>query len=323
MTSTSKYIAIFTVVTFMAFMMMIATDTATAKSSAKHKPSGPIKVIVIDPGHGGNDSGASGPRGLNEKDVTLAVAKLLKVELKKRIDAKVVLTRTTDKYLGLYERTNVANDLEADLFISIHVNAAHRKGAKGVETFFLNLEASDEEARKLAAFENSAGERLASSDDDDAYLGDGVINKPVTANTDSAAIEGVPEELPTYTLSESPDEEANSATEDLNTILWDLTQTESHHQSAEVAEIIQESLTRETGGQNRGVKQAPFHVLIGAGMPAVLIEMGFISNPTEAKKLAKKTSQKEIATAIARGVLTFERKLRKRNGYVNVSDKGK
>lgn len=293
----SKYTSIFLAACF----LLVFTLDAYGANNTKHRPSGPIKMIVIDPGHGGNDTGAISPRGLREKNLTLAIAKLLKVELKKRIDADVVLTRTTDKYLDLYERTDIANNLSADLFISVHVNAAYRKGAKGVETFFLNLEASDDEARKLAAFENSASDTGKGSN-----------------NADYMKIEGVPD-LPTYSLSE--DRLPDAVAEDLNTILWDLTQTESHHQSAEVAEIIQYSIIRETGGKNRGVKQAPFHVLIGATMPAVLIEMGFISNPKEARKLAQKTSQKKIATAIARGVLAFEKKLRKRNGYVNVSDK--
>jgi N-acetylmuramoyl-L-alanine amidase len=303
------------------FMVALTASNTFAKSSAQHRPTGPIKMIVIDPGHGGNDSGARGPRGLKEKDVTLAVAKLLKTELEKRIDAEVVLTRTTDKYLDLYERTDVANNLNADLFISVHVNAAYRKGAKGVETFFLNLEASDDEARKLAAFENNVSDEIKASVAE-AYYDEATIEKSENPNKSSLHIEGVPE-LPTYALSESHAEASASATEDLSTILWDLTQTESHHQSAEVAEIIQESLIREIGGNNRGIKQAPFHVLIGATMPAVLIEMGFISNPKEARKLGKLASQKKIATAIARGVLSFEKKLRKRNGYVNVSAKGR
>ncbi len=313
----SKYTSLFLVV----FLLAVFTLDAYGANNTKHKPSGPIKMIVIDPGHGGNDTGAIGPRGLREKNLTLAIAKLLKVELKKRIDADVVLTRTSDKYLDLYERTDIANNLDADLFISVHVNAAYRKGAKGVETFFLNLEASDDEARKLAAFENSASDTIRDSTDD-VYFDEGTIERSDQPDDNFMEVEGVPD-LPTYSLSERQNERdvPDSVADDLQTILWDLTQTESHHQSAEVAEIIQYSIIRETGGKNRGVKQAPFHVLIGATMPAVLIEMGFISNPKEARKLAQKTSQKKIATAIARGVLAFEKKLRKRNGYVNVSDK--
>jgi N-acetylmuramoyl-L-alanine amidase len=131
-----------------------------------------------------------------------------------------------------------------------------------VETFFLSLEASDNEARETAAFEN-----------------------------DVIRFEGAADEEPT---------------EDLKAILWDLTQTAAHHESARLAETIQHHLAFVAKGDNRGIKQAPFIVLFGATMPAVLVEIGFISNPSEEKTLSGVTFQKDIATAISKGVEDFD-----------------
>ncbi|HHL39756.1 MAG TPA: N-acetylmuramoyl-L-alanine amidase [Deltaproteobacteria bacterium] len=233
-------------------------------------PGGALKVIVIDPGHGGRDSGAIGPGGLKEKDVTLEVALETARRLRSATRATVLLTRTTDEYVTLEDRTAFANSRGADIFISIHANAARRAGARGVETFFLSFEASDEDAREVAAFEND------------------VIRL---------------------------DTEYNDAVEsDLMAILWDLTQTETHHASSMLAESVHRALTAYTGGENRGVKQAPFIVLFNATMPAVLVEMGFITNPSEEKRLSESGFQKKIAEAIVKGVLDFEGVYRKRMG---------
>ncbi len=236
----------------------------------------PIKVIVIDPGHGGEDTGAIGPSGLEEKDLTLAIAKRLARILKDRLDCRVLLTRSKDVYISLEERTAFANKNRADLFISIHANAARRKGARGVETYFLSFEASDDEARMVAAFENNMVGI-------DGRVSDGKID-------------------------------------DIKAILWDLVQTEAHHQSASLAESIHTSILRVTGGENRGVKQAPFIVLAGATMPSVLVEVGFITNPIEEKRLSRRSFQKKIAEAISDGVLRFERRLKERAGYVELRE---
>lgn len=235
---------------------------------------GTIKTIVIDPGHGGEDTGAIGPGGVKEKDITLAVAQELERELSEKTGARILLTRTDDTYIELKERAAFANGVSADIFISVHVNAARRKGATGVETFFLSFEASDDEAREVAAFENN------------------VVTLDGTAD-------GAP-------------------TDDLKAILWDLTQTEAHHESAKLAESIQLSLTGVTNGDNRGIKQAPFIVLFGATMPAVLVEIGFISNPAEEKRLSRGKTQKLIARAISDGVEAFEKLLIKRIGLVEL-----
>ncbi len=235
-----------------------------------------VKVIVIDPGHGGEDSGATGATGVKEKDVTLGVAKALKKALTEKLDIKVLLTRDDDRYVDLEERADIANEAGADLFISIHANAAYRRGANGVETYFLSFEASDDDARKTAAFENKV-----------------------------VRLDGKAEDAPE---------------DDLKSILWDLVQTKAHHQSSELAEFIHVSLQKTMGGEDRGVKQAPFRVLVGATMPAVLVEVGFISNPREERNLSGKKGRNRIASAISKGVAEFEEALRGSAGYVKLGE---
>jgi len=231
-----------------------------------------IRVIVIDAGHGGEDTGAIGPDGTMEKDITLGVAKALEKKLKERTDARIILTRQDDTYIPLKERTDIANREKADIFISVHANSAYKSGASGVETFFLSFEASDSDVRHLAALENNI----------------------VTV-----------------------DREETKDSDDLESILWDLAETETHHESALLSELIHNRLIDAMGGENRGVKQAPFVVLVGATMPAVLVEVGFISNPDEEKKLTLPPVRENIAGAIAEGVANFEKELEKRKatGY--------
>jgi len=114
----------------------------------------PLGLVVIDPGHGGIDKGAIGPGGVKEKDLTLKVAKRLARILRGKYGYMVILTRTDDTYIPLDKRTEIANSMGANLFISIHVNAARSSHASGVETFFLSYDATDEEAVRLAAVEN-------------------------------------------------------------------------------------------------------------------------------------------------------------------------
>jgi len=120
-----------------------------------------VRTIVIDAGHGGRDPGAVGKRGLKEKTVTLKIARMLKARLKKDLDAKIILTRKTDVYIPLEERTAIANSRDADLFISIHINSSPRRAASGVETYILNISNNDE-AKRVAARENATSTRSAS-----------------------------------------------------------------------------------------------------------------------------------------------------------------
>ncbi len=250
------------------FLIILSSDIlkAAEPAVADKVEENPLKVIVIDPGHGGKDSGARGPGGTFEKDLTLAISLKLAEKLRDSIEAEVLLTRNTDEYITLKERTVFANFHKADIFVSVHINAARRKKAHGVEVYFLNFEASDDDARKAAAFENNV------------------------INLDEAAAEVAPKD-------------------DIESILWDLTQSEAHSESSKLAEAIYLKLFKAAGGENRGVKQAPFIVLTGATMPAVLIEAGFISNPKEEKRLITEKVQAKIANAIKTGVLDFSGKM--------------
>ncbi|MBI2214503.1 MAG: N-acetylmuramoyl-L-alanine amidase [Acidobacteria bacterium] len=219
-----------------------------------------IRTIVIDPGHGGTDTGAIGPSGLEEKAITLALAKKLSARLSRQTRARIVLTRDTDDLIPLTQRTAIANEFQADLFISIHLNSSLRKGAQGTESYFLSLEASDELAKQVAERENEEA---------------GAPAAPALAG-------------------------------DLNFILWDLAQQEYLKESSDLAETIQDELSKATNTENRGVKQAPFRVLIGATMPAALVEVGFISNPDEEAKLKSDEHQNRLVDAIVTAVDRFK-----------------
>ena len=221
------------------------------------------KIIVIDPGHGGIENGAAGPGGLLEKEVSLDLAKRLR-ELLQNDSLSVVLTREDDRLVGLDERTAIANYNRAVLFLSIHVNASARTGASGAETYFLASESTDNEARTLAALENSA-----SGVAHDAFI--------------------------------TRDGQQRS----LELVLWDLAQNQYMAESSVLAENMQIQLNRATGTRDRGVRQAPFRVLMGATMPAVLVEVGFISNPDEESKLRSTSHRDKIAQAMASAVAEF------------------
>lgn len=227
-----------------------------------------IETIVIDPGHGGDELGAEGKSGINEKDIVLDIARRLRRQLQKVPDLKIILTREKDIALSLDERTAIANHNHADLFISIHVNASKGKKVMGAETFFLSYEAADEEIRTLAALENN--------------------------------VIGIPEKKL----------EGNN----IEMILWDMAQAQYLQESSELAETIQEELNNLLGIRNRGVKQAPFRVLMGATMPAVLIEAGFISNPEEEEKLKQAAYREDIAVAIYRSILSYRNLVERKMG---------
>jgi len=222
----------------------------------------PVGLVVIDPGHGGIDRGAIGPDGLKEKDLTLMVAKRLATILKNKYGFMVALTREDDTYVPLEKRTAMANSLGASLFISIHVNAALSPRPKGVETFFLSYDATDEEAVRLAAVENGFDPSKT----------------------------GIKYEF----------------NNDLKTTLLDLLETAAHHESSTLAEAVHTSIIRITRRDDRGVRQAPFAVLDGATMPAVLVELGFISNRSDEQWLRSKEGAALAARSIALGIADFE-----------------
>ncbi len=246
--------------------------TGPGRGSRSPAHSQGIKTIVIDPGHGGTDTGAIGPGGLQEKDMTLALAQKLSAVLARKLKVRVILTRETDEALQLTQRTAIANQYKADLFVSIHLNSSLRKGAKGTETYFLSLEASDELARQAADRENEAETSTGAT----------------TITPDSAA--------------------------DLKLILWDLAQQQYLKESSQLAETVQGELSKATQTENRGVKQAPFKVLVGATMPAALVEVGFISNPDEEAKLRSDQYQKLLADSIASAIERFKTDYESRAG---------
>ncbi len=238
----------------------------TRAAEAVPVPAAPKKalpVIVLDPGHGGVETGAIGPTGLQEKDLTLDLARRLKVLLERQ-GVTVVLTRDEDRVLPLDDRTAIANHNRAILFISIHLNASKRKSAVGAETYFLATAATDAEARTLAGLENKAYE-----------------------SPDAAA---------------TPATSATAPDRGLELILWDLAQNSFLVESSRLAEAIQTELNTATGVRDRGVRQAPFRVLMGATMPAILIEAGFISNPEEEARFKDDAYKDKVAEAIARAV---------------------
>jgi N-acetylmuramoyl-L-alanine amidase len=220
-----------------------------------------IRTIVIDPGHGGREVGAIGPNGMMEKDATLAICRKLQNALASKLGARVILTRNDDSVVSLDQRTAVANQYKADLFLSVHLNAAAVKGAHGSEVYFLSVEASDEQAKKAAEVENAAA------------------RSAVVPQTGSP---------------------------DLKLILWDLAQQEYLNESNRFAQVIQEEMNQLAGVQNRGVKQAPFKVLVGATMPAALVEVAFISNPEEEAKLQKDDFQNTVVAALERAVERYK-----------------
>ncbi len=219
-----------------------------------------ISRIIIDPGHGGRDYGAPGfLKGIHEKDVVLQIARRLAKKIRRELKCQVFLTRNSDRFLTLEERTAIANTKNADLFISIHTNSHRNRRAFGIETYFLNL-ATDDEAIRVAAFENATSTKNIS---------------------------------------------------DLQNILYDLMQNAKINESSRLAGYVQGSIVNHLKRQrysrinDKGVKQAPFYVLLGAQMPAILIETSFISNPRECKRLINPKYQERLCEAIVLGIKQY------------------
>lgn len=235
----------------------VATPTLPEQRRATPR----VRTIVLDPGHGGSETGATGPEGTLEKDLTLLIAQQLAARLEEQLGVRVVLTRTTDVDLGLDERAALANQLRADLFVSIHLNSSPRAGARGAETYFLSMQASDQRAALTAAAEN---------------LGQSV--EPIAAGPDA----------------------------ELQLILWDLAQSQHLAASQRLAALIQQELNVQLDLRDRGVKQAPFRVLMGASMPAVLVELGFLSTPGEEALLRTPAHRASLAEALVRAIARFK-----------------
>ena len=218
-----------------------------------------IGRIIIDAGHGGHDTGTIGPTGLMEKDLCLDVALRLGKIIKQRLPgADVVFTRSDDSFIPLEERTAIANEAHADLFISIHANSSQDHLARGIETYYLNLKGSPE-AMEVAARENAV---------------------------------------------------SNVGIHDLEDLVKKIARNEKIDESKEFAEDIQTSLSQRVQKtnktvKNRGVRKAPFVVLIGADMPSILTEISFLSNPADEQLLKKPEHRQRLAEGLYQGVASY------------------
>lgn len=217
-----------------------------------------IGKIVIDPGHGGHDTGTIGPDSLEEKDLVLDVSRRLGKLLESRLGAEVVYTRKDDTFIPLETRTAIANQEQADLFVSIHANSSHDPDARGVETYYLNFSSSPD-ALEVAARENAVSE---------------------------------------------------TSIHELQDLVKQIALKEKIEESREFAADVQQELhsglaAKNPGLRDRGVKKAPFIVLIGANMPSILAEISFVSNPGDERRLETQAYRQKIAESLYRGISKY------------------
>jgi N-acetylmuramoyl-L-alanine amidase len=235
-----------------------ASPTASGDRSLIRALGLKIGKIVIDPGHGGHDTGTIGPNGLEEKDLVLDVGRRLGKLLQGRLGADVVYTRKDDTFIPLETRTSIANQEQADLFVSIHANSSHDADARGVETYYLNF-TSSAEALDVAARENAASDK---------------------------------------------------SIHELQDLVKKIALKEKIEESREFASNVQHALhsglaAKSPGIRDRGVKKAPFIVLIGANMPSILAEISFVSNPGDERRLRTADYRQRIAESLYRGISKY------------------
>ncbi|HEV2383504.1 MAG TPA: N-acetylmuramoyl-L-alanine amidase [Terriglobia bacterium] len=228
-----------------------------------------IARIVIDPGHGGHDTGTLGPDGAAEKDVVLDVALRLRKLVQQRMGSEVVMTRSDDTFIPLEERTAIANQRAADLFISIHANASHDPSARGIEVYYLNF-TSDPNSLEVAARENATSQE---------------------------------------------------SVHQLQSLIKKIALSEKIQESADFAGQVDRGLEQATarnGNPDRGLKKAPFVVLIGANMPSILAEISFLSNPRDEHLLQQAQYRQQIAEGLYRGVARYVANL----GTMQIAQRG-
>jgi N-acetylmuramoyl-L-alanine amidase len=235
-----------------------ATSAEHATSSMMRALGLKINRIVIDAGHGGHDSGTLGPGGIEEKDVVLDVALRLGKLLKDKLGAQVVYTRSDDTFIPLETRTAIANQAQADLFISVHANSSPDTSARGVEVYYLNF-TSSADALEVAARENAV---------------------------------------------------SNESIHQLSDLVKKIALQDKISESKEFADDVDQSLYAgleegNAGLKDRGVKKAPFVVLIGANMPSILAEISFLTNPQDAQELREGAYRERIAESLYRGVARY------------------
>jgi N-acetylmuramoyl-L-alanine amidase len=234
----------------------IPTPTRDGQQSLTRALGLKIGRIVIDAGHGGHDTGTIGPTGLMEKDLCLDVALRVGKLIERRLPgAEVIYTRDDDKFVPLEQRTAIANQARADLFLSVHANSSQDRKARGIETYYLNFTDS-RDAMEVAARENALSE---------------------------------------------------NAVHNLQDIVKKIAQNDKIEESRDFAGNIQESLATRVanlnhGDRDRGVRKAPFVVLIGANMPSVLAEISFLSNPSDERWLKKPANRQRVAEGLYHGI---------------------
>ncbi|MBW1883762.1 MAG: N-acetylmuramoyl-L-alanine amidase [Deltaproteobacteria bacterium] len=257
---------------FLALAVVVLGTAAPAASETASQAA--FARVVIDAGHGGKDEGATGKNGVLEKEIVLDVSRrLAKILEANRLD--VILTRETDRFVPLEVRTARANDARGDLFVSIHANAASARQARGIETYFVSLEASDAASRLVADRENEAlGRGGPASPQFDPFLA----------------------------------------------LLGDMISTDHLADSNAFAKLAQAELANVDQISSRGVKQAPFVVLMGVQMPAALVEIGFLSNRRDAASLGTTAHRKRIAEALARAVMAFGKRYDARRGLAAIRE---
>jgi len=214
--------------------------------------------IVLDPGHGGHDTGTIGPEGLREKDLVLDVAKRLGALIEERLGSEVIYTRTDDVFVPLERRTEIANEAKADLFLSIHANSSTLHSVAGVETYYLNFTTS-RAALEVAARENAGSQKTV-------YELQDLLEK--------------------IALKDKVEESREFAT---------------RIQSA----LFSASAKGDPRARDRGIRKAPFVVLIGASMPSVLSEIGFISNAHDESIMKRAEYRERLAEALYKGLAGY------------------
>jgi N-acetylmuramoyl-L-alanine amidase len=226
-----------------------------------------ISTIVVDAGHGGRDPGTICVSGGQEKDIALAVSQLLAQQLRRELGVTVVTTRTADEFVNLRERGRIAVRENAKLFISIHCNAINKPSISGVQTYFLS-DAQTDEARAVARAENAA---LTYED-----------------STETA--------------------DADGGSQEVSEILSGMVSDRYLKESQELAALVQHELVRGLGARDMGVHQAGFYVMKGtlAEMPSILVEIGYLTNAAEARRLQQASYQTQIAAAVTRAVRQFK-----------------
>ena len=221
-----------------------------------------INRVVIDAGHGGHDDGTIGPHGVLEKDVVLDVALRLAALVQSRMGAEVILTRSDDTFIPLHERTAIANEHKADLFLSIHANSSPSPSVGGIETFYLNF-TNNTTALEVAARENSGSDKSVGELRD--LIQSITLNDKIT--------------------------ESQTFARDIQTPLF------------------AQAAIGNAAAHDRGIKRAPFVVLIGASMPSVLAEIGFLSNTRDERNLNRPEYRQKIAEALYRGISSYSKSL--------------